>query len=312
VMGPGKTQQFTATATDALGSPVEVQPMFTWSVNGGGTISSNGLLTAANGTGGPFTLQASASNIWGLAQFTLTTNLARGGTGYTWYSLSSALANTPRATEPDMNDGDLGTDIRLLPGGGEDSANAYEAGGVVWSSTQSVARVVWNNGSYSANHDGVFAANFRLQYSTDGVTWNNAGPEWVVSPAYPYNMSVAGNARFEFPGGKFSVRGVRCEGQVHTGNTSTNSWVAFATEVEAYPTATLSVPAPSLWVECLTNGIAVSWPGWAEAYVLESTTNLVDPNVWVAVTNPPQGNGQDCRVTVEQGVQSQFFRLRLP
>ena len=64
---------------DALGSTLDTQPAFVWTVNGGGTISSNGLLTAANGTGGPFTVQASASNLWGLARFTLATNLARGG-----------------------------------------------------------------------------------------------------------------------------------------------------------------------------------------------------------------------------------------
>ena len=311
-LAPSGTQQFTATATDALGTPLGSQPAFTWSVNGGGTLSSNGLLAAANGSGGPFTIQASASNVWGLARFTLATNLARGGTGYTWYTLSSALANTPRATAPEMNDGALGTDVHLLPGTGEDTANAYEAGGVLWSTSQTVARVVWNNGSQLPNNDGVFAANFRLQYTSNGTTWSNAGPEWVVSPAYPYNMAAAGNARFEISGGQLSVRGIRCAGQVHTSSFFTNSWVAFATEVEAYPAATLSTPAPSLRVENVTNAVAVSWAGWAGDYLLEATTNLAEPASWEAVTNLPESDAQGWHVTLAPGAQSQFFRLRLP
>ena len=311
-VSPGGTQQFTATALDALGSVLNIQPAFSWSVNGGGTITSNGVLTATNGTGGPFLVQASASNIWGVASFTLATNLAQAGTGYTWYTLASPSANSPSAAAPGINDGDLATDVHLLPGTGEDSANVYEAGGVLWGGTQTVARVVWNNGTYLPNHDGVFAADLRLQFTGDGVTWSDAGPEWTLSQAYPYNLSAAGDARFEFSGGLVSVGGVRCVGQVHTSPDPTNSWVAIATEVEAYTPTTLLAPAPAMWIDNKTNGLAISWGGWAGNYLLESSTNLGAPTSWSTVTNTPQPNGQNWQVTVARSVKSRFFRLRLP
>src|SRR5262249_39671000 len=120
------------------------------------------------------------------------------------------------------------------------------------------------------------------------------------------------DARFEFSGGLLSVLGIRCAGQVHTSSDFTNSWVAFGTEVEAYPAATLSTPAPTLRIENVSNAIAVSWPGWADVYLLEASTNRGQPNAWETVTNQPGGDGGDWRVTLMPGAQSRFFRLRLP
>jgi hypothetical protein len=174
-----------------------------------------------------------------------------------------------------------------------------------------VARIVWNSGSYSPQHDGVFAADFGLQFSPDGVTWS-AAPEWTVSPNYPYNSAAAANTRFEFSGGVFSGRGFRCAGQVHTSSDATNSWAAFATEVEAYPASTLSPPAPSLRIDLATGGLAISWDGWAANYVLESATNLSPAAIWVSVTNMPRPSGTSWTVSVAPATESQFFRLRLP
>jgi hypothetical protein len=46
-LGPGETQQFTATATDASGNPI-AGPSFTWALQGGsqGAVDANGLYTA--------------------------------------------------------------------------------------------------------------------------------------------------------------------------------------------------------------------------------------------------------------------------
>ena len=41
-MPTGGTQQFTATGLDQYGNPMSTQPTFTWSVSGGGTISTSG------------------------------------------------------------------------------------------------------------------------------------------------------------------------------------------------------------------------------------------------------------------------------
>jgi hypothetical protein len=65
------TQQFTASAADQFGHVMNTQPTFAWSVDGGGTISTSGLLTAAATTGGPFTVTAAADGKSGTATFTV-------------------------------------------------------------------------------------------------------------------------------------------------------------------------------------------------------------------------------------------------
>jgi hypothetical protein len=68
----GATQQFTATGFDQFGTPMNPQPTFTWSVNGGGIISSSGLFTAGSTAGGPFTVTAASGSVSGTASVTVT------------------------------------------------------------------------------------------------------------------------------------------------------------------------------------------------------------------------------------------------
>jgi subtilase family serine protease len=59
-LADGSTQQFTATAADQFGKSMAAQPAFSWSMNGVGTVSANGMYTApATGTGSA-TVQATA------------------------------------------------------------------------------------------------------------------------------------------------------------------------------------------------------------------------------------------------------------
>jgi hypothetical protein len=67
----GATQQFTATAKDQFGQPMSPQPSFSWSVTGGSTISSSGLLTAGTTTG-TFTVTAGSGGLTGTASLTVT------------------------------------------------------------------------------------------------------------------------------------------------------------------------------------------------------------------------------------------------
>jgi hypothetical protein len=66
----GATRQFTAVTKDASGVPLDPQPAVTWSVSGGGTINSSGLLTAGH-VPGSFTVTASASGVTGSTGFTI-------------------------------------------------------------------------------------------------------------------------------------------------------------------------------------------------------------------------------------------------
>jgi len=72
----GSTQSFSATAYDQYGSPISPQPAFSWSVNGGGVISSAGVFTAGSTSGGPFTVTASSGGVNGTASVTVTALVA--------------------------------------------------------------------------------------------------------------------------------------------------------------------------------------------------------------------------------------------
>ena len=150
--------------------------------------------------------------------------------------MSSATANTNQVAAPGLNDNNLTTNV-VLTGGSDDVANAYEAGGVIWSTSQSVNTVTFTNGSFnSSSYDGVFDNNFGLQTTTNGTTWTNVSG-WSVSPAYQYKVPAAAGVTYTFTGPALSVLGVRVVGQVHSlsGN---DSWYDDATEIQAFGTGT--------------------------------------------------------------------------
>lgn len=66
-----QTLQFMASAFDQFGQALSVQPVFTWTVTGRGTITSSGLYTAPRRTGGPYTITASAGGVKGTAKVTV-------------------------------------------------------------------------------------------------------------------------------------------------------------------------------------------------------------------------------------------------
>ncbi len=72
----GGTRQFTATGNDQFGQPMSPPPAFSWSVAGGGTVSSSGLFTAGSTAGGPFTVTASSGAVNGTASVTVTSTPA--------------------------------------------------------------------------------------------------------------------------------------------------------------------------------------------------------------------------------------------
>jgi hypothetical protein len=68
----GATQQFTVTAKDQFAVNLIVPPTFSWSVSGGGSINANGLFTAGNAVGGPFTATATSGGVSGTANISVT------------------------------------------------------------------------------------------------------------------------------------------------------------------------------------------------------------------------------------------------
>jgi len=106
--------------------------------------------------------------------------------------------------------------VDLQPNG--DPVNAWEAGGVIWSSGKTITSVDFINGDINSGGDGFLTANLKLQFSTDGSTWTDSG--WTVSPAYPYSSSAGGHT-YTFSGTAVSgMLGARVIGQVRTTDTS--------------------------------------------------------------------------------------------
>ena len=69
-LAAGATQAFAATANDQFGAALAVQPSFTWSASGGGTISSAGLFTAPAATA-TTTVTATSGSVSGTATVTI-------------------------------------------------------------------------------------------------------------------------------------------------------------------------------------------------------------------------------------------------
>ena len=69
----------------------------------------------------------------------------------------------------------------------------------------------------------------------------------------------------------------------------------------------LSLPPPALNILSDGHQSVLSWPAWANNYVLQSTTNLASPN-WATISNATGGTA----VTVTNSLPAQYFRLVSP
>jgi hypothetical protein len=88
------------------------------------------------------------------------------------------------------------------------------------------------------------------------------------------------------------------------GRVQTNSGVAQASTTVIVRT-TLSIT-----IALTGNQVVLAWPTNAGNCVLQTTTNLVSPANWSAVTNTPSVIGSSDAVTVPITNTSQFFRLQ--
>ena len=75
----------------------------------------------------------------------------------------------------------------------------------------------------------------------------------------------------------------------------------------------LAAPQPALETLWSAPSLVLSWPDWASAYSLHSTTNLAPPAIWSPVTNTPVLNSNKWSVTLPtSSVGNRFFRLMWP
>jgi hypothetical protein len=67
---------------------------------------------------------------------------------------------------------------------------------------------------------------------------------------------------------------------------------------------------PTLTIALIGNQVVLAWPTNAGNYILQTTTNLVSPVNWNAVTNSPSASGSSGAITLPITNTSQFFRLQ--
>jgi hypothetical protein len=88
----GGTQPFSATARDQNGNPLAPQPSITWSVSGGGSISSSGMFTAG-ATAGTFTVTAESGSVSGSAAFTVASSTNGAALRFNFQPAASGLVS---------------------------------------------------------------------------------------------------------------------------------------------------------------------------------------------------------------------------
>jgi hypothetical protein len=74
----------------------------------------------------------------------------------------------------------------------------------------------------------------------------------------------------------------------------------------------VNLPLPDLNLPLNTDGLRISWPGWAEDWELHATTHLTPPVVWVPVTNEVNTDNGRIGVSLPLDSEIRFFRLASP
>jgi hypothetical protein len=74
-------------------------------------------------------------------------------------------------------------------------------------------------------------------------------------------------------------------------------------------TVAVPLPLPSLALSVDDGLLTLSWPGWANDWLLYSATNLTPPVVWAPVTNSASSNAGNWTITIPVDAETRFFRL---
>jgi PKD repeat protein len=128
----GGAQAFTVAASDQFGAALSPAPSVTWSVSGGGAVSSSGLFSAGAEVGGPHTLSASAGGLTRTASLRVTAGAAP--------TVATAAAATPSPV--------TGTSTRVTVLGADDNGEALLT--YAWSATGPAAVTFGASGTHGA------------------------------------------------------------------------------------------------------------------------------------------------------------------
>ena len=104
-------------------------------------------------------------------------NVALIGSSYIWSKNTDEFSNENKRSETELNDGNKDVFVWMNETGDVDDGdiqNAWEAAGIIWSTSYSdIKRVIFTNGYFGGStlDDGAFTKNFHLQITKDGTVW---------------------------------------------------------------------------------------------------------------------------------------------
>ena len=184
------THGFTAKALDQFNQPMAAQPAsFSWSVSGGGVISSTGAFTAGSTAGGPFNITATANGVTSLpAQVTVTAaapptvhlTTPSDGTTYTAPATVPLAATVTQGTNPI-------TKVQF-----------FHDGVIITTSTTKPYSFSWTNvgaGTYAISAVVTDSQGLQNASNVATITVNAAGPVITQQPQNQ-TVSVGQNATF--------------------------------------------------------------------------------------------------------------------
>lgn len=98
-------------------------------------------------------------------------------------------------------------------------------------------------------------------------------------------------------------------GQTHYYKVVSNNGSGSSLEAAA---AAVMVPMPVLGISTDASSVTLRWPGWADAWILNSSSSLVAPQSWAPVPESPVTSGGMIEVTLPRSPAAKFFRLASP
>jgi len=285
----GGTQQFTAQGKDQNGSAFTTTP--TWTVSGGGSISSTGLFTAS--AAGSYTVTATSGSVKGTATITVT-----GGST----AANLALKKPVRASS--------------IENGGTPAVNAVDGdGGTRWSSAATDAQWlrVDLGATYAVNRvkltwENAYGKDYAVEISADTVNWTTLKTVTGNSTLTNDLTGLSGTGRY------VRLRGIaRGTGygyslwELEVYGAASNARFALTTSAKAATQSELTLyPNPASTTATLA-GVA-AYPATVAVYDLKGalvqTAQLLQPTDELRVTELPAG-WYVLRVTSKEAVQTQ-------
>jgi hypothetical protein len=331
-VAPSATQQFTATARDQFGAAMTSQPTFTWTVGGGGTISTSGFFTAGTTAGGPFTVSAQSGGVSGTASVSVVAaNAAPTIAAPAAASPNPATGSTTALSVLGADDnGEANLTYTWATTGSPPAAVAFSANGT--NAAKSCTATFTKAGSYTFQVTVKDQGNLTVTSSVT-VTVNQTLTSIVVSPASTTVVTSAtqqftASARDQFatalttqPSFTWSVSGggtISAGGLFTAGTTAGGPFTVSAGSGGVTGTGSVSVSSASTTVYRIDSGGSAVSPFTADQFFSGGTARTVTHSIsTTGLTNAaPQGVYQSERYgnvtyTIPSLVASASYTVRL-